>query len=948
MSAEEETGSGEDGYYDLMANSQIGKALSVADITNDVVVDVNADGTEVIETKVIGKRYTLRLSNLEKLQRVENNYYLDYSGSITISIPAGKVLDSSGNGNDATSITSGIDIPGGAINDIETIDVVQPLWERTSFTTDIHNKTATITLKGTDKYFYGVDDTTITTDDGYGILTLDEIEVWVDGSKVTVATGDLLISDVTKLYEQRIVQNEYSDGDVDTGYSTETVQYGVQYTVTLKNFDIDKKQVKVRLKEGSLVDQSGNLNRQTDLLVYNTLREAKDAGGNWESEGTSGFLGNATIERQNIEKVEFVSSLALAPTIDGSTCWDVSAQRDNSILAWKTQTSAQATRGVYTVYIGSNDKIFGNVDSSYLFSYIGYSTNCTEPETIKSLNLLDTRNVTDMSYMFQYCGYNAMTGINWGSNFDTSNVTDMSYMFNNFGYTAMAGLTLPTSFDTSSVIYMMRMFERCGYTAMITLDLGDNFNTSNVTNMSYMLDNCGYKELTTLDFTPSASATDEQKATKFNTSNVTDMSWMFYKCGNDSLTKLDLGDNFDTSKVTNMLRMFSDCASAYTDNVQTLDLGDKFDTSNVINMSFMFAGFAKLQSIDLGDKFDTSKVTDMGGMFYCFSRWGIKNLDLGDKFYTTSATNMDDMFTYCGTNELKTLDLGPAFTRIINNAINSSTGASECVIYASEQIYNDMKHFKLSSNSTETEEYGGTIIPIYKPEWEKVSTSVDVDNKEITVTFKGYANETFTNGTYTGSYSSPITSLITAGNDASNLLVVKVDGEVAEEITQTITQVSETKNADNEVTEVQYTIKLSGFEETARRSGKNFKEWSGNIAVQPKKGTLIDKYGSYTTTQTITYPNGSTSTVQVPVINVFTDASGNYIGNQNMIAIDDSTGKWTDIEFRDATQEGSTSPTVSGNWTGLEDTNTTGTMFTDYIKPEFTYEYYNTTVDTKA
>ena len=952
MSAEEETGSGEDGYYDLMANSQIGKALSVADITNDVVVDVNADGTEVIETKVIGKRYTLRISNLEKLQRVEGNQYLDYSGSITIAIPAGKVLDTSGNGNDATSITSGIDIPGGEVTDITEIDVVQPLWERTSFTTDIHNKTATITLKGTDKYFYGVDDTTITTDDGYGILTLDEIEVWVDGSKVTVATGNLLISDVTKLYEQRLVQTEYSDGDVDTGYTTETVQYGVQYTVTLKNFDIDKKQVKVRLKEGSLVDQSGNLNRQTELLVYNTLREAKDAGGNRETEGTSGFLGNGTIRRWDIDQIEFVSNLNSAPTIDGSTCWDVSAQRDNSILAWKTQTTAQATKGVYTVYIGSNDPIFGNVDSSYLFAFVGGGSNATATETIKSLNLLDTRNVTNMSHMFLCCGHNAMTSLILPTTFDTRNVTDMQHMFDQCGYKAMTSLTLPTSFDTSKVTNMDGMFAGTGNMSMTEFSLGSNFDTRNVTTMEIMFAYCGYTSITSLNL-----------GAKFDTSKVTNMRQMFSNAGHTAMQTLNLGNNFNTNLVTNMQGMFYRCG--YT-AMTSLNLGEKFDTSKITNMGNMFreCGYTAMTSLNLGNKFDTSKVTDMQQMFRDCGFTKLTVLDLGDKFYTTSVTNTARMFKNCGKTAMTTLDLGAAFTKIPEGMVLpegapsevaayyemfSDCGTTNTVIFASEQIYNDRTHFKLDTNSATTIEYTrGTINPVYKPEWEKVSTSVDVDNKEITVTFKGYANETFTNGTYTGSYSSPITSLITPGNDASNLLVVKVDGEVAEEITQTITQISETKNADNEVTEVQYTIKLSGFEETARRSGKNFKEWSGNIAVQPKKGTLIDKYGSYTTTQTVTNPDGSTETVQVPVTNVFTDASGNYIGNKNMIAIDDSTGKWTDIEFRDVTQEGSTSPTTSGNWTGLEDTNTTGVMFTDYIKPEFTYEYYNTTVDTNA
>ena len=69
-----------------MTNDKIGKSLVHEDIINTV------NGA----SKVIGRRYTLVLSNLEQLQRIEGNYYLDYSGSITIIIPENSVKN---NGN---------------------------------------------------------------------------------------------------------------------------------------------------------------------------------------------------------------------------------------------------------------------------------------------------------------------------------------------------------------------------------------------------------------------------------------------------------------------------------------------------------------------------------------------------------------------------------------------------------------------------------------------------------------------------------------------------------------------------------------------------------------------------------------------------------------------------------------------------------------------------------
>jgi len=50
---------------------------------------------------------------------------------------------------------------------------------------------------------------------------------------------------------------------------------------------------------------------------------------------------------------------------------------------------------------------------------------------------------------------------------------------------------------------------------------------------------------------------------------------------------LDLGNRFNTSKVTNMSLMFN--YTGHDSTVFTLDLGDKFDTSNVTDMSYMFS-----------------------------------------------------------------------------------------------------------------------------------------------------------------------------------------------------------------------------------------------------------------------------------------------------------------------------------------------------------------------
>ena len=267
------------------------------------------DRTNIIngETEVIGKRYTLTLSNLEQLQVKEGDNYLDYSGVVTVAIPANKIIDTTGNGNNATTLTSGITLPGGAGTE-EVVDVVDPLVEKISSSVDTANKTAEMTFKVTDKYFAN------------STLTNENIQIVVNGSVNTTITKQLTS---TVLNEQRVVNGASS-----------TVQYGVQYTLNLTGIDTTVNQIKVRVPEGLVTDTSGNGNTETDLILFNTLRNASTDIGE-ESLANSIFLGNADIQRQNVDNVTFMDYIPenvydrFTNTYIDDTAWDVSAMGDD-------------------------------------------------------------------------------------------------------------------------------------------------------------------------------------------------------------------------------------------------------------------------------------------------------------------------------------------------------------------------------------------------------------------------------------------------------------------------------------------------------------------------------------------------------------------------------------------------------------------------------------------
>lgn len=128
----------------------------------------------------------------------------------------------------------------------------------------------------------------------------------------------------------------------------------------------------------------------------------------------------------------------------------------------------------------------------------------------------------------------------------------------------------------------------------------------------------------------------------FNTSNVTDMSDMFSGCL--ALSDVDLS-SFDTSNVTNMSRMFSNCQS-----LTNLDISN-FDTGNVTTMLWMFKDCTSLISLDISS-FDTGNVTDMTCMFWnCKS---LENLDVSN-FDTSKVKMMNYLFSGC--SKLTSLDV---------------------------------------------------------------------------------------------------------------------------------------------------------------------------------------------------------------------------------------------------------------------------------------------------
>ena len=105
-----------------------------------ITTDVSKGTIETKSSIQIGHTYKLTISNLEQLEMKSGLTTKDYSGIVTVAVAGDKIKDRgpagnnvSANVNTATTITSGVNIPGGTVpDDAKVVDVVAPVWKKVS------------------------------------------------------------------------------------------------------------------------------------------------------------------------------------------------------------------------------------------------------------------------------------------------------------------------------------------------------------------------------------------------------------------------------------------------------------------------------------------------------------------------------------------------------------------------------------------------------------------------------------------------------------------------------------------------------------------------------------------------------------------------------------------------------------------------------------------------
>lgn len=233
------------------------------------------------------------------------------------------------------------------------------------------------------------------------------------------------------------------------------------YQNNLTSSEIQKLALYVWIKDD--VASTTTMNQDLFLKVSVKAFEKKD---NYAILGTENSLYKEALYKNKIKNIYFVDSLNNQN--DSIKTWDLSKNKDNSIIGWLVSNMDN-----YDLYIGSNYPI-QIADFSYAFA------NMVNLENI-DFALIDTKDLNNMQYMFK--GDTNLKEIDI-SNFDTRNVTNMEGVFADCeNLEKIIGIEDLSTLNVTNMAYLFSNLPK-----ITELDLS-NWQTNKVNNMNYMFYN---------------------------------------------------------------------------------------------------------------------------------------------------------------------------------------------------------------------------------------------------------------------------------------------------------------------------------------------------------------------------------------------------------------------------------------------------------------------------
>ena len=211
---------------------------------------------------------------------------------------------------------------------------------------------------------------------------------------------------------------------------------------------------------------------------------------------------------------------------------------------------------------------------------------------------------------------------------------DLEFLDGFFMYSPLVEVDF-SNIDFSKVTSISSLFKTCY--KLENINFGDNLYLNNLTSMSQLFSGC--LGLIQIDLS------------KLDTKNVVKMDSLFDYCEN--LQKITFGNNFNTSKVLTMRRMFGGCKS-----LKSVDLS-KFDTSKVQSFESFFEDCSSLESVDT-KYIKTDSAYDISGMFEGCS--SLTSVDISS-FNTGNLRDIAYLFYQC--TGLEHVNFGKIDTKLI-------------------------------------------------------------------------------------------------------------------------------------------------------------------------------------------------------------------------------------------------------------------------------------------
>lgn len=439
------------------------------------------------------------------------------------------------------------------------------------------------------------------------LLVNGEPQTSFNGQSATIATYVAEALDAESIYVRYIdgdqaIEEHFESYEPDTGKLTFTTNHFSEFAVYTNTsaYKYSATLLSGKALNGAIKDAANNTASATNYTVDQTVQsvtfsvfDAGIVGADWE-DGTY-----ADADKEGDIRIFVVGGSDVYICVQPGT--QIHMNNDSS---WMFANM----RGLTSINFGGDLVSTSDVTNMYNLFYI---CEALQAEAFAQAENWDVSNVSDMSGMFRGC--DLLTEVDL-SNWNTASLKDIRFMF--MGDEALVSVDV-SGWDTSKITNMSSLFANCK--ALTTIQGLSGWTAEHVTTMDSMFHTCEslteidlsgfrFEDLTSLKsvFTNCYALEKIEGLSNWNTGKVTDMSSLFFNCY--ALTELDL-PNFVRSSVKNLSSMFNSCKA-----LTKLTGTDSWDTSNVTNMNKLFSECEAMPAFDLSG-WDVSKVTDMSSLF---------------------------------------------------------------------------------------------------------------------------------------------------------------------------------------------------------------------------------------------------------------------------------------------------------------------------------------------